>query len=135
MQKKTGPQGPSQRQRKVAEEIRHLLASSLSRDDFYGSVLAQVTVTLTRVDASPDLKQAKVFFTLLGGGDNAQVLAALKEKAPYFRTLVAKSLSIKYVPKIIFALDETLQKSLALEALFHSEKVAQDLGPVSPENE
>lgn len=135
MQKRNVPQGPSQRQRKVAEEIRHVLASTLSRGDFYNDVLSSVTVTITRVDVSPDLKQAKVYFSLLGGGDVAKVQGALKEKAPYFRSVVARALTTKYVPKIIFAQDETLQKSLALEALFHSEKVAQDLGPVPQEDE
>jgi ribosome-binding factor A len=126
---KTAPKGPSQRQKRVAEEIRHIMAGILTRGEFYDAALTAHTVTITRVSVSPDLKQARAFISLLGGGDVPAVLAALKAQAPFFRTALARALPMKYVPKVSFALDETLEKSLALEALFHSKKVAQDLGP------
>src|SRR3954451_14658473 len=61
-----GPAGPSQRQLRVAEEVRHALASVLARADFRDPELIGVRVTVTEVRASPDLKHMTAFVSGLG---------------------------------------------------------------------
>ena len=60
--------GPSQRQLRVAEEVRHALSAVFARADFRDPELAGLHVTVTEVRASPDLKHMTAFVSGLGGG-------------------------------------------------------------------
>ena len=50
----------SQRQLKVGEELRHLISNALHRETFYDEVIESSNITITEVNVSPDLKNAKV---------------------------------------------------------------------------
>ena len=121
--------GPSQRQLRVAEEVRHALAAVLERGDFRDPDLAGAHVTVTEVRASPDLKHMTVFVTPLGGGDASVLLAALKRAAPYLRGQVAHAVRTKYAPDLVFRPDTAIDAAARMEALFHSPEVARDLAP------
>ncbi|MBT6960527.1 MAG: ribosome-binding factor A, partial [Rhodospirillaceae bacterium] len=60
---------PSQRQLRVGETLRHILAEIIERETFQDPDLFDVTLTVTQVDSSPDLKHATVYVMRLGGGD------------------------------------------------------------------
>ncbi|WP_144185548.1 30S ribosome-binding factor RbfA [Elioraea rosea] len=124
--------GPSQRQLRVAEEVRHALAAVLERGDFRDPDLAGAHVTVTEVRASPDLKHMTVFVTPLGGGDASVLLAALKRAAPYLRGQVAQAIRTKYAPDLVFRPDTAIDAAARMEALFHSPAVARDLAPRDP---
>lgn len=118
---------PSQRQLRVAEEIRHALALIFERGDFRDPDLASAHMTVTEVRASPDLRHMTVFVTPLGGGDAAPLLAALKRATPYLRGQMAKAVRTKYAPDLVFRADTTIDSAARIEALFHSPEVARDL--------
>jgi ribosome-binding factor A len=119
--------GPSQRQLRVAEEVRHALAAVLERGDFRDPDLAGAHITVTEVRASPDLKHMTVFVTPLGGGDASVIIAALKRAAPYLRGQVAHAVRTKFAPDLVFRPDTAIDAAARMEALFHSPAVARDL--------
>jgi ribosome-binding factor A len=125
-----GP-GPSQRQLRVAEEIRHILAGILMRGELHDPALATVSVTISEVRISPDLKNATAFAIPLGGMKTGApidvVLEALNRAAPYMRSQIGKSLQLRYAPTINFIEDRSFDEAHHIEELLRSEKVARDL--------
>ncbi len=100
--------GPSQRQRRVAEEVRHALSALFTRGEFRDPDLASAHVTVTEVRASPDLKHMTAFVSGLGRALPAAQMAALKHAAPYLRTQVAKAVRLKFAPELHFQADTAL---------------------------
>lgn len=98
---------PTQRQLRVNEAIRHIIAAQLMRGETGHPLLSGQSITVTEVEVGPDMRHATAFVTPLGGGAvTAEVLAALNEVAPQFTHAVAKELTMKYTPRIKFAYDE-----------------------------
>ncbi|MGE0419949.1 MAG: ribosome-binding factor A, partial [Acetobacteraceae bacterium] len=89
MRKRDADAGPSQRQLRVAEEIRHVLAAVFARREFRDPDLASAEITVTEVRISPDLKHATVFVARLGRPDVDQLLPAIKRASAYLRGQVA----------------------------------------------
>ena len=121
--------GPSQRQLRVGEEIRHVLAGLFARAEFRDPDLAasnQVTVTEVRV--SPDLKNATAFVQRLGHADMDGLLPALTRAAPYLRTQLASALQLRMVPRLSFQVDTALDHAMHVDALLRRPDVARDLG-------
>ncbi|MGF1462261.1 MAG: ribosome-binding factor A, partial [Maricaulaceae bacterium] len=79
----TSDKGPSQRQLRAGELIRHALVEVLTREDLRDPDLAGVSVTVSEVRASPDLRHAAVFVAPLGADDPANTAAALNRCARY----------------------------------------------------
>ena len=124
---KSGPKGPSQRQQRVAELVRHALAEVLQRGDVQDPVLASHVVTIPEVRMSPDLKLATAYVMPLGGQDEKPVLEALERNRKALRTEVAHRLSnMKYAPDLRFRRDETFDEAARIDALLNSEKVRRD---------
>jgi len=118
---------PSQRQRRVNELLRHALAEILVRGEINDADLAGSVITVTEVQASPDLKNARIYVTPLGGRNQDTVLAALKRHQKYLRGEVARKISLKYMPALIFVLDTQFDNTERLDTLLRSSRVAQDL--------
>lgn len=98
---------PTQRQLRVNEAIRHIIAAHLMRGETGHPALSGQSVTVTEVEVGPDMRHATAFVTPLGGGTiKDEVLDALNEVAPHFTHAVAKELTMKYTPRIRFAYDE-----------------------------
>nr|WP_295744686.1 30S ribosome-binding factor RbfA [uncultured Acidocella sp.] len=121
--------GPSQRQLRVGEEIRHLLAEILMRTEFHDPILAREHLTVSEVRMSPDLKHALVFATVLGQKDIRPLLPALKRVAPYLRAQMAPRLGLRVAPELKFVADEALDEATRINKLLHSPEVTRDLGP------
>jgi ribosome-binding factor A len=119
--------GPSQRQLRVGEELRHALAGILGRRDFRDPVLHSANVTVTEVRVSPDLKSATAFVCPLGGTQAPETLAALRRGAPFIRGLVAKEVPLRRVPTLSFQLDTSFDHASRIETLLHRPEVARDL--------
>lgn len=115
----------SQRQFKVGELVRHALASILERGQVRG--LGDVTVTVTEVRMSPDLRNADAFVIPLGGGDGNTAVEALTRAKPFLRRQVARSVSLKYVPDIFFIADVSFDEAGRIDALLRRPDVARDL--------
>jgi ribosome-binding factor A len=131
--KKEPRTGPSQRQLRVAEEIRHVLAGIFARNEFRDPDLAAAQVTVTEVRMTPDLKNAIVFIARLGRSDVSALLPALKRATPYLRGQVAKALRLRFATDLTFQPDTALDYAMKIDILMHRPEVARDLGPPAPE--
>jgi ribosome-binding factor A len=122
-----GPKGPTQRQLRVGELIRHELSAMLARGEIHDDVLASNVISVTQVRLSPDLKLATAYIMPLGGKDEGPVLTALDKHRRYLRGELAHRVNLKYAPEIRFRRDETFDEALRIDRLLHSPEVARDL--------
>src|SRR5688572_23848294 len=118
--------GPSQRQQRVAELVRHALAEVLSRGDLQDDVLTSHVVTIPEVRMSPDLKLATAYVMPLGGKDERAVLAALERHRKILRQEVARRVNLKFAPDLRFRRDESFDQAARIDALLRSERVKRD---------
>ena len=82
--------GPSQRQQRVGELVRHALAEVLARGGLQDEVLSSHSVTIPEVRMSPDLRLATAYVMPLGGQDEGTVLNALIRNRKILRQEVAR---------------------------------------------
>ena len=99
----------SQRQLKVGEELRHLISNALLRSSFYDEHIENNNITITEVNVSPDLKNAKVYVMPLGGENKADVLNSLDKAAGRLKKIISSNISLRQTPKLIFKIDETFE--------------------------
>jgi ribosome-binding factor A len=121
------PVGPSQRQLRVGEEIRHILADLLLRTEFHDPALAREHITVSEVRMSPDLKHALVFATVLGHKDIAPLLPALKRVAPFLRAQMAPKIGLRVTPELKFVADAALDEATKINQILHRPDVERDL--------
>jgi ribosome-binding factor A len=118
--------GPTQRQQRVAELVRHALAEILSRGDFQDDVLTRHVITIPEVRMSPDLKLATAYVMPLGGKDEEAVIKALDRNKKVLRQEVARRVNLKFAPELRFRRDESFDEAARIDALLRSEAVARD---------
>jgi ribosome-binding factor A len=118
---------PSQRQLRVAEEIRHVLAGLFMRGEFRDPDLATAHITVTEVRIGPDLKRATAFVARLGRTDIDALLPALSRAAPYLRMQVAKQLRLRAAPDLSFQPDRALDYATRINTLMQRPEVRRDL--------
>lgn len=123
-----GAKAPTQRQLRVAEEIRHVLSGVFGRGDIRDPDLADVLITVTEVRIGPDLKRATAFVTRLGRSDIDKKLPALRRAAPYLRACVAKELRLRVAPDLSFQADTSIDYAMHVDQLLRAPDVARDLG-------
>ena len=118
---------PTQRQLRVAEEIRHVLAGIFMRREFRDPELAEADITVSEVRLSPDLKHATAFISRLGRTDVDALLPTLKRVAPWLRSQVAHALPLRYTPELSFQPDRALDYASKINQLMQQPEVARDL--------
>ena len=123
--------GPSQRQQRVAELVRHALAEVLQRGDIQDEVLTSHVVTIPEVRMSPDLRLATAYVMPLGGRDERPVLEALNRNRKVLRAEVAHRVNLKFAPDLRFLRDETFDEAARIDALLRTEKVQRDVNKPS----
>jgi ribosome-binding factor A len=127
------PQGPTQRQLRAGELIRHSLVEILREEDFADEALAGVSVTVTEVRMSPDLRHAVCFVEPLGGGEAAEaVVKALNKHAKFLRGRLGRTIDMKFTPALKFLHDESFDEATRMSRLFDDPRVRQDLEPDAP---
>src|SRR5579862_7553574 len=119
--------GRSQRQLRVGEEMRHALARLLRPGELRDPALFDANVTVTEVQLSPDLRNATAFVMPLGGTNAADIVAGLRRSAPYLKAQLGKSVRLRRVPNLSFALDSAFDSAERIATVLHSEAVARDL--------
>lgn len=115
----------SARLERVAQVIREAVAEILRRD-IHDPLIGFVTIT--EAEVSPDLRHAKVFFSVLG--DETQVQDSIKgllRARKHINALLADRIDLRYIPKLRFVYDETAAKAQRLEQLLRREH--EVLGP------
>ena len=99
----------SQRQLKVGEELRHLISNALLRENFYDENIKNNNVTITEVNMSPDLKNAKIYIMPLGGKNKIDVLNSLNRVTGRIKKIISNNISLRQTPKLLFQIDETFE--------------------------
>ena len=128
-QRKPAGSAPTQRQLRVAEEIRHVLAGVFARREFRDPELAEADITVSEVRLSPDLKHATAFISRLGRADVEALLPALKRVSPWLRGQVAHALPLRHTPELSFQPDHALDYASKINELMQKPEVARDLKP------
>lgn len=119
--------GPSQRQLRVGELIRHTLADILTKGEVHDPELNRFSITVGEVRTSADLKVATAFVLPLGGLGATEALVALNRNRSELRRLVAKGMTLKFAPELRFMLDETFDRMDETRRLFADERVQRDI--------
>lgn len=123
----TSARGPSQRQLRAGELIRHALVEIFQRGDFREPALQGVSITISEVRVSPDLKNASVYAAPLGGGAQKAVIEGLNHAAAHIRGLLGKKIELKFTPALRFHSDETFAEAQKIEEILSRPEVARDL--------
>jgi len=126
---------PTQRQLRVGEELRHALAWIFEKEEMRDPSLNGVTITVTEVRISPDLKNATAFVTPLGGGDAGDVVSALNRASSFLRHRIAEKVRLRYVPRLSFLADASFDYAQRIDDLLHDPRVSRDLEPNEPDPE
>ena len=113
---------PSQRQRRVAEQIRGIISTTLHRGHFHDQILIDhaADVTVGGVDISPDLKSAKVYVMSLNRLNLDELLIALNNNARHFQFDINQQMNIKFTPKLRFFEDESFAEAERIERLIRN---------------
>lgn len=126
--KKSESGQPSLRLLRVGESIRQVISEVLFRGDLHAPELDSLSVTVSEVRCSPDLRHATAFIMPLGGKDREDSINALNRLAGPIAREVGKRVRLKYTPRLRFRLDESFDEAGHIDAILRSPKVAQDLG-------
>jgi len=118
----------SQRRLRVGEEVRHAIGGLLLRGELRDPDLKDVSVTVTEVRMSPDLRNATAFVLPLGGRNVEGIVAALGRATPWIRGQVARLVRLRYVPEIAFRADTSFDTAARIEVALRKPEVAADLG-------
>jgi ribosome-binding factor A len=127
--------GPSQRQLRVGEIVRHAIADILSRGDLQDETFARAFVTIPEVRMSPDLKIANVLVTVHQKQDEKSVLAAFDKHKGVIRREVARRVNLKFAPDVRFRIDDRLDAVARIDALLRSPEVLRDTARRPDEND
>ncbi len=107
---------PSRRQERVAELLHHEVSNLLTfeiQDPRIGFV------TITEVTISPDLKNARIFVSMLVDDEN-ETMAGLESAVPFLRRALAKKLELRYTPQLKFEFDRSTAYAAKIEALMNT---------------
>jgi len=121
------PQGPSQRQLRAGELVRHALVEILREADIADPALEGVSVTVTEVRMSPDLRHATVFVEPLGGGHAPEVVAGMNRHARFLRGRLGRAVELKFTPELKFVHDESFDEAARMDRLFEDPRVRRDI--------
>jgi len=129
MSRSEGGKGPSQRQLRVGEQVRHALAELMQRGEINDDLIEANVISVSEVRMSPDLKLATVFVAPLAAADDEAVVVALNRHARFIRGRMGPALrQMKYMPEFRFRLDTSFDNFRKIDLLLHSPEVVRDLG-------
>lgn len=124
----------SQRQLRVGEVIRHALVTVLARGDLRDPDLDGVSITVTEVRVSPDLRNVTAFVMPLGGIGTERIIEALKRAAPYLRRRIGENSTMRYLPALTFVLDAAFDQGSRIDTLLRAPDIARDLDQTAGQN-
>lgn len=124
---------PTQRQLRVAQEIKRVITSVLEKGHLRSEELRTAFITVTNVHVSPDLKYAAVYVMTLNGKNLGLVLEMLTAEKGVFKKEIAAKLNLRYTPDITFRADDTFAEMEKIEKLLKHPKVVKDLEKQSEE--
>lgn len=119
--------GPSQRQLRVGEMLRHALSQILTRGGVRDADLEGVPVTVTQVRPSGDMRHATVFVEPLGGKNAKKIVEALNRHRSFIRGEMGHMITLKFTPDLRFVEDTSFAEAEKIETLLKSSRVQRDL--------
>lgn len=119
--------GPSQRQLRAAELVRHALVEIVAREDLRDPDLQGVSITIGEVRASPDLRHMTAFVSALGPGDPQRIAAGLTRCAGFLRGRLGRVVDLRFTPELHFVADISYDEARHIDELLASPEVARDL--------
>ena len=127
--------GPSQRQLRAGELIRHALVEVLREEEIHDEALKGVSVTVTEVRLSPDLKHATCFVEPLGAGVETaptaghveEIVKALNAHAKFLRGALGRHIDMRFTPDLRFRHDVSFEAAERLNRLLDDPRVRRDL--------
>jgi ribosome-binding factor A len=119
--------GPSQRQLRAGELVRHALVEILREEDLQDEALKGVSVTVTEVRMSPDFKHALCFVEPLGGGHAAEVVAGLNRVSRFLRGRLGHAIELRSIPALKFVHDESFDEADRMNRLLDDPRVRRDV--------
>ncbi len=126
-QRHTAARGPSQRQLRAGELVRHALVEILREEDLQDPALTGVSVTITEVRMSPDLRHAVCFAEPLGGAHAAEVTAGLNRVARFLRGRLGHRIDLRFTPDLKFVHDESFDVAEKMNRLLSDPRVRRDV--------
>lgn len=121
------PPGPSQRQLRVGEVIRHAIAEMLSRGDIHDPTIESHMITVPEVAMTADLRLATIYVMPLGGHDAKPVIEALERNKKFLRGEIARRVNLKFAPDIRFRADERFDEAERIEKILRTPQVRRDI--------
>lgn len=121
---KTFSKAPGQRQLRVGEELRHVLAEVLGREELRDPLMRGVSVTVSEVRVSPDLRRATAFVMPLGGDDVGKIIAVLNRAAAFLRGRMSRMVNLKYAPSLVFEADTAFDEASKIDALLRQARLS-----------
>jgi ribosome-binding factor A len=115
MNKKSAPR--SQRQLRVGEELRHALSAIFLQESFYEPAIAGVSITVSEVRVSPDLRNATAFVSPLGSKASPDFIECLQNITPQIRFYLAKRVKMRFLPEICFKIDASYEYAQNIDSL------------------
>ncbi len=119
--------GPTQRQLRVGEIIRHALAEVLSQGRLSDPDLDGMIISVAEVRMSPDLKNATALVMPLGGRNAERAMTGLDRSRKWLRGQVARRVNLKFAPELHFRLDTRYDDDDRVTTVLHAPLVAEDL--------
>jgi len=127
--------GPSQRQLRAGELVRHALAQMLREEEVADPSLIGASITVTEVRMSPDLKHAVCFVEPLGGEKAAEVVAGLTRAAKFLRGRLGRHVELKFTPDLKFVHDQSFDEAARMRRLFENPLIQRDLAQSNDDSE
>lgn len=113
-------QGPSERQLKVSETIRRIISDALNVDKVYSNFVHDVSITVTEVRVSPDLKNASVYVTPFAVTNIVEIIECLNDNMYLLKAYLAGHSHLKYIPNVVFEYDNSFDAAKKLEEIIQN---------------
>ena len=126
MKSHLGQKGPSQRQLRVGEQVKQIIAETLMRGHFHHEALIDADITVGEVRVTPDLRNARAYVMSLGGKDMDAIIPALNQESQQFSKAINKQSNMKFTPKVTFVKDESFEEAQRIDALLREVHIPED---------
>jgi ribosome-binding factor A len=124
-QKRSGKTA-SKRQLRVGEQLRHIISQVISEGNIHDPDLVGISVTVTEVQPSPDMRNATVYVIPLGGLNEKVVISALNRSSGFIQSEMGKQLSMKFTPRLAFKKDDSFEYGDHIDALLRQTAVSEN---------
>lgn len=127
MKSHTSQKGPTQRQLRVGEQIKQIIAQTMARGHFHHKALMDAGhITVGEVRVTPDLKNARAYVMSLGGRNMDEILPALNQESHIFSKEINRQSNMKFTPKIHFVRDESFEEAQRIDELLRTVHIPDD---------